>query len=61
MNCEKCNDTGWVCENHPDKPWETGEDNDCDCGGAGMPCECNPNEIMHGSPVRLIGRVYGRP
>jgi hypothetical protein len=32
--CNKCNDTGWVCEWHPDK-----EAHRC-CGGAGMPCEC---------------------
>jgi len=36
MNCLKCQDTGWVCENHPEKPFDFG----C-CGGAGMPCECN--------------------
>jgi hypothetical protein len=35
MTCERCNDTGWVCENHPDK-----EAHEC-CGGAGMPCTCN--------------------
>ena len=32
--CNKCNNTGWVCECHPDK-----EAHKC-CGGAGMPCEC---------------------
>ena len=32
--CDKCNNTGWVCERHPDK-----EAHKC-CGGAGMPCEC---------------------
>lgn len=32
--CKKCNDTGGVCEWHPDK-----EAHKC-CGGAGMPCEC---------------------
>ena len=36
--CEICNGEGWVCENHSDKPWLEGE---C-CGGAGMPCVCNP-------------------
>lgn len=41
--CLKCRGLLWVCENHPDKPWDI--DNEvgggCDCG-AGMPCECNP-------------------
>jgi hypothetical protein len=40
MNCIFCADTGWVCENHPRRPWEG--PHACDCGGAGMPCpECN--------------------
>jgi len=34
--CNKCNNTDWVCENHPDQ-----EAHACKyCGGAGMPCEC---------------------
>ena len=36
--CKKCNDTGWVCEWHPNK-----EAHKC-CGGAGMPCECTKGE-----------------
>ena len=39
--CGNCDNTGWVCENHGDKPWE-GESTRldvCDCGGAGAPCE----------------------
>src|SRR5258706_14852208 len=31
MICSVCEDCGWVCENHPDKPWE-GE-HACTCGG----------------------------
>src|SRR5216684_319842 len=35
-----CEDCGWVCENHPDRPWE-GE-HACTCGAAGAPCpQCN--------------------
>ncbi len=40
MKCLCCEDTGWVCENHPDRPFF----GDCayDCGGAGAPCPvCN--------------------
>ena len=44
--CQNCNDTGWVCENHPDRPWETDSENDCQCGGAGSPCECNPRAAL---------------
>ena len=34
--CGYCNDTGWVCENHFWREFET-----CECGGAGKPCRCN--------------------
>lgn len=38
--CDLCDAEGWVCENHPNKPWRNGYDG-CDCG-AGMPCpKCN--------------------
>src|ERR1700676_2765346 len=33
MKCSRCEDTGWVCEAHPDRPWE-GE-HACTCGAAG--------------------------
>jgi len=41
--CGRCDGTGWVCENHPFRPW--GPDSKrldaCDCG-AGAPCPiCN--------------------
>jgi hypothetical protein len=36
MKCALCEDTGWVCENHPDRPWEGKRA--CTCGGAGDPC-----------------------
>jgi hypothetical protein len=46
MTCILCEDTGWVCENHPDTPWD-GE-YACTCGGAGMPCpQCNPSDLDH--------------
>ena len=38
--CIVCEDTGWVCENHPDQPWEGPHARAC--GGAGAPCpRCN--------------------
>jgi hypothetical protein len=43
MRCLLCEDCGWVCEAHPDRPWE-GE-HACRCGGAGAPCpHCNASE-----------------
>jgi hypothetical protein len=40
-HCENCDGTGWVCENHPNLPWDSKNAASCDCG-AGMPCGvCN--------------------
>jgi hypothetical protein len=39
--CPICGGHGWVCERHPDRPYESGSARDCDCGAPGMPCECN--------------------
>lgn len=39
--CEGSPEPGWVCEEHTDKPW--GHDG---CGGAGVPCVCNPLGAM---------------
>src|SRR5207248_124725 len=38
--CEVCGGARWVCEDHPDKPWDGASDREdaCHCGGAGMPC-----------------------
>jgi hypothetical protein len=44
VRCTVCDDTGWVCENHPDRPWDGGGSTRSDvCGcGAGKPCPtCN--------------------
>jgi hypothetical protein len=50
VKCSLCQDCGWVCENHPDQPWE-GKDA-CTCGGAGAPCpRCNVPE--KGKTARL--------
>jgi hypothetical protein len=40
MPCLLCDDTGWVCEAHPDQPWQG--PHECACGAAGAPCpRCN--------------------
>lgn len=37
-DCPKCKGSGWVCENHSDEVAH-----ECrHCGGAGVPCVCNP-------------------
>jgi hypothetical protein len=30
--CSHCDNTGWVCEEHPDRAWTK-----CNCGGASLP------------------------
>ena len=56
--CENCDDTGLVCENHPDRPFTLGSSraDACECG-AGMPCAvCNePGEMP--DPARARWRV----
>lgn len=48
-DCRTCDGEGWVCEDHPDKPWGNGKN--C-CGGAGMPCRiCNPSD--YSTPPRM--------
>ncbi len=42
-SCRNCEDAGWVCENHQDRPWggHSASSLACDCG-AGAPCPvCN--------------------
>lgn len=37
--CPNCDDTGWVCEGHPNKPWAGVSSRNDACGcGAGEPC-----------------------
>jgi hypothetical protein len=42
MKCTLCEDCGWVCGSHPDRPWQ-GE-HACNCGAPGMPCAWCPAE-----------------
>jgi hypothetical protein len=52
--CSRCADTGWICEEHPDKPMDHEG-----CVGAGMPCPlCNPSDRDHPPDVsRIIRRI----
>jgi len=45
--CIGCEDCGWVCEDHPGRPWDGAQA--CGCGAAGAPCPwCN-----EGDPPRM--------
>lgn len=48
MKCAQCLGSGWVCEDHPDRPSDVVTEGGCDCGGAAAPCTCNPNAIFEG-------------
>ena len=55
--CDKCNDTEWVCENHPDQ-----EAHKCIyCGGAGMPCGCTHSvkELTDEEMIRIADENLG--
>lgn len=49
VGCVKCDNTGWVCENHGELPWDgiSVRFDACHCGGAGAPCKCNPCDRSH--------------
>jgi len=53
--CSKCNDTEWVCENHPDQ-----EAHKCIyCEGAGKPCECAyPAKTLTDEEIEELANKY---
>ena len=54
--CKNCDSTGWVCEAHPDHPWED-TPLKCGCGAPGAPCpHCNPCDKDH-APRDMPGFV----
>lgn len=36
MACPSCKGIGWVCERHPDRPFDGS--GGCTCGGGEIPC-----------------------
>jgi hypothetical protein len=58
--CPICDDTGWVCEAHPDRPSEmfSQRADACDCGGAAMPCLiCNPSDAEQPPDMSRTGLI----
>jgi hypothetical protein len=60
MKCLRCEDTGWVCEDHPARPCEG--PHACPCGAAGAPCpDCNePSEDVPRMPAGFKTKVDKR-
>ncbi len=44
IRCPVCLDSGYMCENHQNYPWDVVVEGHRPCGGAGMPCRvcCSP-------------------
>lgn len=55
LNCVHCFGSGWVCEDHMDRPSDVITEGGCDCGGAAAPCRCNPAASFN------FAEVYMRP
>ena len=56
MKCTLCEDSGWICEEHPGRPWGDGP-HACPCGAAGMPCpRCNQRAEGQ-APATAAGEV----
>jgi hypothetical protein len=46
MTCELCKGALWLCERHPMLPFVHDG-----CGGAGIPCRCNPDACVDWAEV----------
>jgi hypothetical protein len=62
MKCSLCEDSGWVCETHPDRPWDHAET----CRGAGAPWRAIDDrfvavpELTRSVGIKLNARVLLR-
>ena len=42
MSCERCGNSGWVCEAHDEYAWQI--EGESHCSAPGVPCpDCNPS------------------
>jgi len=48
MICLKCQDSGWLCEHHQDRPWSELVPGTPCCDGDGIPCVCNADLHLTG-------------
>jgi len=56
-DCATCQDVGWVCEEHPDRPWSQKIESGCQCG-ARLPCpDCNPAADAAHPPRRVVEKI----
>jgi hypothetical protein len=62
MACKICDGTGWVCENHPRRPWSvfSRRADACACGISGIACFCN-EEALTGAETLASFATLSRP
>jgi hypothetical protein len=58
--CFKCRGLQWVCENHPDRPWDIKIEGGCECG-AGTLCECQLTEDVKAGIEKPVPPLGFRP
>jgi len=60
--CARCDNCCFVCETHPDKPWDGPRA--CGCGAPGDPCPASNNQLDEntepGLPENSRSRSGGR-
>ena len=56
QDCPHCRGLGWVCENHPRMAWSDDAEG-CQCG-AGMPCDCQGEEVEEPVIIEIISEVH---
>jgi hypothetical protein len=54
VGCTCCAWSGWVCEDHQDRPSSILTDGGCDCGGAAVPCTCNPEAAIEMEVIATV-------
>jgi hypothetical protein len=57
--CARCDNSRWVCEAHPDRPWLGGRA--CDCGAPGDPCPICNHADADNPPAMPDGFVADMP
>jgi hypothetical protein len=58
MPCMTCDDTGWVCDAHPRRPWVgfSEREDACECGASGALCDCI-DEVIWGDVDDLVEAI----
>lgn len=62
VGCPTCGWSGWVCEDHLDRPSDLiADEGGCTCGGAAVACTCNPEADYEFAEVYASVEQAARP